>query len=555
MTLPLRRFAGPTGDTYVDEADPDANFGDAAHAFVRSEDGAARRVLLEFNTHDVVPGEIDDWSADSVEKATLRATPDDRRESRDLECHQVFAGDVDEGTNTWNDHPDPSLGVLEDTITSSDDVHAWDVTTAVRDQLEDADPGPIAFLIVDANEDADRAEEQAYASKEGDGPAFELEVQLTLTGFFSADADAYVDEADSAANFGNATRLFIRTEAAANRRTIVEMPLADIPPEALSIGRVRVTLFVDANVLGRTLEARAPDADADLGTVTWNTQPTLGNVLATTPSDDGSSHRWDSDDAGSGGLLTEVDGRFQGDDAAVQLVMLDATEGETIAIQQAYNSLEEGLSVPRVNFWVSDFAWTEDLSSTLFVKRVADLSSAVTPIPVADLASRVLPWNPGLPTLTSIVGVRAVLIDPHEGRAAGRVTIELDGALDDVRGILDEVGVALNVGGETRRAVVQLLDDGADLPAARPDPSVRLSRGDAVLFALGDGSVFTPGTTIAWLGSDWQVTGTLDAEQVTDEILFREVGLRRLATVDEARARGTVQREGHVDLFSEVEVP
>lgn len=552
--LPFRAFADPTDDTYVDEADPDANFGDADQVFVRSEDGAARRVLVEFDTHDVMPGDIDAITTLGVEEATLRAVPDEGRESRDLECYNVAAFDTDEDTNTWNDHPTPSEGVLEDTVTSSEDVHEWDVTSALITQLEEGDPGPVAFLIVDASEDADRAEEQAYASKEGTGPTFELEVQQNLVARFSANADTYVDEADGGGNFEQDGSLFIRTEASANKRTLVELPFSGLPSETLSLDRVQARLRVQSNVLGRTLEARAPDTDADLETVTWDDQPTLGGVLATTVSDDGSTHEWDSDVDGSGALLDEVDGRFQDGDAAVQLVMLDETEGETIAVEQAYDSIEGGTG-PSVRFELRDFAWSEHVSSTVLVKRVADLSSSVTPIPVEDLPSRVLPWSPGLPTLTSVVEVAPIPIDPHAGKATGRVTIELDGALDDVREIFDEVGVALDVGGETHRAVVQLLEDAAGLPTVRSGSPVELSRGDAVLFALGDGSVFTPVTTITWLGYDWQITGTLDAEQVTDEMLFREVGLRRLAAVDECRVIGTVQQTDHGDLFSEVEVP
>jgi hypothetical protein len=60
---------------------------------------------------------------------------------------------------------------------------------------------------------------------------------------------------------------------------------------------------------------------------------------------------------------------------------------------------------------------------------------------------------------------------------------------------------------------------------------------------------------VKWQGARYRLTGTLDAEEVTDEIVFREVGLLRQATAHEIRAEGTVQRAALADLRSGVEVP
>lgn len=535
----FQRSCTPAQDATVDEAQPDTNLGDDADLHVRSEEAADRRTWLRFDLNDVMPAE---FFTDEVLEAKIRANPEAVTNGRSIEA--VWQDlDWDESSITWNNQPDPDTGVLQDTHDDGGTTpHEWDVTEAVKNVLEEGDPGLIGFVVLDATEDETHPRQQTYASKEAaDGPAFELIVEQTLSGFFDPKKDTYVDEADPDANFADAADLYIRTEEGANRRTILELPLDVIPAEARSIDRVRVTLNPSSTSIDRTLEARAPDQDADLATVTWNDQPSRGDVLATETSND-DPHRWDSDEEGSAALLEHADGRFADGDDVFQLVLLDETEGSTLGLSQVYDSLESSGSDGRVQFWISDFARTGDLGSQLVAAHASDLSTTIEPIPVEDLPTTVLPWNDGLPTLTSVVGVRAVPIeDDHMGRALGRVSIELEGVLADVEAVFSEAASIVEVGDDEEDAVVQLVDEAdAEFPTDRAGDPARLSRGDARLFALGDGSTFEPGDVVTWQGLEFRVAGVLDEEHVTDEAMFRELGLRLLATTHEARAIGTV---------------
>jgi hypothetical protein len=245
-----------------------------------------------------------------------------------------------------------------------------------------------------------------------------------------------------------------------------------IPTEARSIARVRVTPYPSGTSIDRTLEARPPGSDVDLASVTWNDQPSTGEVLAREMSNE-DPHRWDSEEAGSAALLDHVDARFQNGDDVFQLVLQDESEGATLGLNQVYEALESGSSDPRVQFWISEFAHTDEIGSRLLAAHASDLPTTLTPILVEDVPTTVNPWNNDLPTLTSIAAVQAVPIeDDHEARAVGRVSIRLENELDDVQAIVDEVASPVTVDGDDVRAIVQQLDahDEPFPPHAPPIP-------------------------------------------------------------------------------------
>jgi len=203
-----------------------------------------------------------------------------------------------------------------------------------------------------------------------------------------------------------------------------------------------------------------------------------------------------------------------------------------------------------------------DLDATVSTGEDEELDATVTPRVdgTADLDSAVQPGSLAYTAdLDSVVEVTAVPIeDDHASRVAGRVAPQIVVDEDDMAEISGEVGSALTVDpggrGDELRRVVQLLDAEKRFPKARPSEATRLYRGDAVLYAHR-GDAFAVGERVTYQGVDWRVAGFLGFEMVGDSRLYREVGLRRLATVHKARATGTVQRTGSMDVRSEVEVP
>lgn len=546
----LQRIASPTADAHVDEANPDTTFGTEDTLYVRSQTGANRRTWLTFDLADIVP---DGWMMDTVDRATLRARPSATSAGRALEARLYF-GTFDEATLTWNNQPALADTFLQDThADTSTTPHAWDVTEAIA-LYEGEEPGLNTFLILDASEDAGQAHEQAYPSREhADGRAFELEVEFTLVGFFPVDQDTYVDEATPDTNHEGDTRVWIRSDQGANRRTLINVPLDLVPAEADALDRVQISDQPETSDTGRTLEARAPDADADLAGVTWNTQPNLGEVLATEDSGD-TTHRWNSDNPGSEGLLNEIETRWQQGDATAQLVLLDSDEDASLlAFEQEYKALEAGVGGGmRIWFWISEFVRTGDLDSQVEVVYAKHLDSHVQPgnIPaVADLDSLVDVFL--VEHLAATVAPRLVPLSVA-GRVQGLITRLFLEPLEDFRRITDEAGsVVTRVQDGTTtelRRIVQVVASGTPAFSLSETPTFpgsdtgtpdTLRRGDAILFGLGSDR-WDPGARVTVEGAAFVVAGVLGTERVEDQVLYQEIGLRRLSATTQGRAVGVV---------------
>lgn len=359
------------------------------------------------------------------------------------------------------------------------------------------------------------------------------------SGTLEASADAWIDEAEPTANNGTGQTLLVRSEDGADRRAPVQFDMDQLPADFLAFTDASLIVKVtvkEPDTTDRTIELWWYDASFGEETVTWDAQP--GSEF---PGPVGS----DVADTAEGDLRYDVIGFIDQipTSGAWPLFCRDETEDSQDLLAPFEVTLYSRETAHAPVFEFTYRAQNEaDLDSQLMVLGSTTLPSDVTPrlARVEDVDAVVEPLF--FEQVTGVIQVRAIPIDDdHDARARGRVSITLEGALDDVEGIFDEVASPVTVEGEEAEAVVQSVDEGdVDVPTHRPRDPARLRRGDARLFALGDGSTFVAGDVVTWQGLEFQVVGALDEEHVTDEALFRELGLRRLASKHEGRAIGTV---------------
>lgn len=349
--------------------------------------------------------------------------------------------------------------------------------------------------------------------------------------------DAWIDEANPDTNNDSDTQLEVRSQENADRRAAIEFDMDQLPADFLAFTDEDVTVLCtveDPASVERTIELWQFASGFDETQLTWNNRPADAYTVAVgshTASQAGEQLAFDLI-----GLRDEIP-----TSGPWALYLRHDTEDETLGPFDVtlYGKATTDPPVFRFTYRAENQA---EIDSQLMVLGSETLDSQLTP-----RLSRTVDLDAAVRAVLSshllgVVEVHAVPIaDDHTGRARGRVSIELEGALEDVQAILDEVGTTVDVDGEQARAIVHLVDE-AEKPYPRqwPGDPARLSRGDAVLFALGDGSTFEPGEVVAWQDRRFRIVGALDEEPVTDEALFREMGLRRLATTHLGRAQGTV---------------
>ncbi len=546
----LRIELDPTQDVYIDEANPDENYNDADELLVRSQANGNQRTLLEFPTLDPLL-EGQQASFTDVEKAVLIAEPTHADPGRVIEVDQVEA--FDEDTVTWNTQPE-HIEIPLDEVASEDATHAWDVTVLLEIILGEGDA---LFVIQDTNENDDPPAGTEYASSNAtDGSAFRLVIWVNkVTQTFRATEDTYVDEDNPNASFHDSQQLFIRSDNNDNRRTFAGFDFQGIREDALHIERAILRLTVQDQDDDRTLQARPLQEPLNAQTTTWNNQPTTDPTEATTSSDPTLWHEWDITESTQDVIKNGQP--WDADDRSHAWGLQDASEDAGVfqSHQQAYASRQhESEEAPLVEVEITSFLNHQDLESTLRVTRSETLPSHIMVLGTRALPSSITPrFSRRGSMFSSVAPAVHPIKEPSHARARGRVVVALPGVLDDLENVISEVGTRLRRDGEPARAIVQLLRDFDDPhPRDRPGNPHRLARGDAILYALGDGSTWTPGTMVEWQEGRWLVVGTLSSERVTGSDLFREVALKRVATTHTAHARGHVRVS--VDLGALVEV-
>lgn len=370
------------------------------------------------------------------------------------------------------------------------------------------------------------------------------------TDSLEAVGDAWIDEADPDANYGDGVDLRVRSEASADRRALVQFDMDQLPADFHAF-----TSDVQADVV---LTVDAPDDEEDRDVelvwlasgfneagVTWNTKPGdhpdgigAGSETATTA---GEELSWDHlglvDQIPTSGLwpiylrdaVEDADGL-----TAPHEVVLDSRETSTPPTFEFHYRAENDAEIDsQVTVRQHDHA---DLGADVVVRRsaAADLSSSVEPRFSAVFASTVEPAT--------------VAIDPHLARAVGRRVVTVPVSSGDLTAIVDEVGedVVHDPAGiaSEQWAIVQVVEDESE--GLRP--------GDARLFAVTEPGTYEPGLEVASRDTRWRVVD-VEEIQLAESLAYQEARLRRLSPVARARMAGTVRRRATAGLYSEVAVP
>lgn len=363
---------------------------------------------------------------------------------------------------------------------------------------------------------------------------------------FSAHKDSYTKKADPDANFGTETKVWVQRGslvgdnprygfAAVDYDLSAQAGFARIVEAVLELGNASTSS-------GFPLETYTLDGAWTETGITWNNQPTLDTLL---------------DDAVSDATASET--RFEVTGAVADLLaaagrvevgLRHAEEPQGTGVENVAWWGREGNTAPRlVVIWEAQAE--HELACSLTVRRSAtgELSSAVEPrfheslpsyldvVYPARLLTTVTPGLHPLETRARIQGiVTRLLVDPFDDfrrithEAGSKVTRAQDGATSEVRRIVQVVAAG---------TPAFSLSETPTFPGADTGSPDTMRRGDAILFAVGD-EPWEPRARVTWRGRGFEVAGVLGVERVGDEVLYQEVGLRRLSVTVRGRLQGTV---------------
>lgn len=265
-----------------------------------------------------------------------------------------------------------------------------------------------------------------------------------------ASSDAYVDEASPSTNFGGGADLYVTSQGGVagdgDRRLLATFDLDQLDDRLEAIVEAVLELAPRQVTDGRTLEARELDAAFTEDGVTWDTQPTAGEVLDT-----------HADTADTPHAFT-VTAALAAGDAVLHLRVQDESEGSSLSPEQEYPSREASQQGP-VLVVDQRLAEAADLSSDVTVSKdkFSDLTSWVTPrfsptryagvhtldwrdenrdaYPIADLA-----WDTPRDQVWSTVPASGAVVhrhDPDGTHDAQFSLVDAEGnpVSDDVRGV------------------------------------------------------------------------------------------------------------------------
>lgn len=358
-------------------------------------------------------------------------------------------------------------------------------------------------------------------------------------------ADAYVDEGDPDSNFGTDTILEVRSDGGNNARSYLAFDMDQLPDDFHDFDDpLSVIVQVVASKGGRTIDLHEVTESFDESTLTWNTQPAIGD-------------RWGSDDSDPDQLSYDLLGfaLVFPTSGLVRFRLSDDDEGGGLLgpFEQTLASREHATEAAPVLQIGYIAAQQQDLASAVTVQR-----SAAT-----DLPAHVLPRLPGhahLATAVDVVFVEDLVATVTPALAPLAVRARLRGIitrlflepLEDFRRITDEAGsIVTHVqDGDTQelRRIVQVVASGTPAFSLSETPTFpgtdtgtpdTLRRGDGILFALGSDR-WDPGARVTVEDAEFVVAGVLGTERLEDQVLYQEIGLRRLSVTAQGRALGLV---------------
>ncbi len=336
----------------------------------------------------------------------------------------------------------------------------------------------------------------------------------------------------------------MRSESSANRRAYLEFDMDQLPAHFDAFDDpLDVTVQVVEESSGRTIKLDEVTGDLDEAALTWNTQPTIGLAGIGSQASDPDVLIYDLLGLSS---IVPTSGPFR-------VRLRDETEDEVLAAQQRLASREHGSLAPPVLNVGYTAAEHRALPSALTVRRSAtrDLADGVLPRVHAevDLVSEldvVFTRHLAATVAPSLTGLAV------QAQAQGIIARRFLEPLRDLRRISDEAGslvTRVQEGAtEELRRIVQLVAAGTpafglgetpEFPGTSTSAPDTLRRGDAVLFALGR-DTWVPGARVTWQGQDYSVAGVLGTERLEGQVLYQEIGLRRLSVCSRARVTGVV---------------
>ena len=251
--LTTRTFVA-TADAYVDSAQPANNFGNAASLQVDTWPSTLRS-YVRFDVPTL---------AGKVKRAAVRLYVTDP--SPDGPKLATTTTNWSEGAITWNNAPAASTVLGDVGAVTKNTWIEYDVTSRVTGA------GAYAFALLPDN--ADGADFAARTAANPPTLVVDLEdpppSKVTLT----ASADAYVDSAQPANNFGNAASLQVDTWPSTLRSYV----RFDVPTLAGKVKRAAVRLYVtDPSPDGPKLATTTTNWSE--GAITWNNAPAASTVL------------------------------------------------------------------------------------------------------------------------------------------------------------------------------------------------------------------------------------------------------------------------------------
>jgi hypothetical protein len=152
-----------SADTWVDQANPTANFGNSSDLFVQSKSGNAnRRTLVKYQLPALPSG-------CSVTGAALRLNATTSTASRTIQVFRAAAawteGNGGSGSGvTWTTQPATEGTASSHATNGTTEFKAFDVTAHVKNMYDEGNDG---FILRDSSEDSGSSPEQKYQSKEG----------------------------------------------------------------------------------------------------------------------------------------------------------------------------------------------------------------------------------------------------------------------------------------------------------------------------------------------------------------------------------------------------
>ena len=157
----------PTDDTYADLNNPDSNYGGQSNLVIENfgsfpADVWKKRVWLKFNLSEVPDGAV-------VNIATLELYSETVTETYEVQARRGSHNSWTEFTLTWNNGPDYESPLDKTFVASNSQWYSWNVTDAVRENLNGIYGGSdvVTIILLECCASRGMGSQASFLSKEG----------------------------------------------------------------------------------------------------------------------------------------------------------------------------------------------------------------------------------------------------------------------------------------------------------------------------------------------------------------------------------------------------